>query len=57
MMPPTVSTPGRTRTCDPGIRNPMLYPAELPGRAELNFTVYFKRGTLRVLREERGRDE
>ena len=24
-------TPGRTRTCDRRIRNPMLYPAELPG--------------------------
>lgn len=29
------STPGRTRTCDPGIRNPMLYPAELPGHSFL----------------------
>jgi zinc transporter, ZIP family len=27
------SAPGRTRTCDPRLRRPLLYPAELPGRA------------------------
>ncbi len=27
--------PGRTRTCDPRIRNPMLYPAELRARRAL----------------------
>ena len=26
--------PGRTRTCDPRIRNPLLYPAELREREE-----------------------
>ena len=29
------STPDRTRTCDPGIRNPMLYPTELRARYSL----------------------
>ncbi len=32
-------TPGKTRTCDPGIRNPMLYPTELPGQSA--FTAWF----------------
>ena len=27
--------PGRIRTCDPRIRSPMLYPAELRGRADI----------------------
>jgi prolipoprotein diacylglyceryl transferase len=27
-----MSAPGRTRTCDPRLRRPPLYPAELPGR-------------------------
>jgi hypothetical protein len=26
------SAPGRTRTCDPRLRRPLLFPAELPGR-------------------------
>src|SRR5215211_1537039 len=28
----SISAPGRTRTCDPRLRRPLLYPAELPGR-------------------------
>ena len=28
----SLSAPGRTRTCDPRLRRPPLYPAELPGR-------------------------
>jgi hypothetical protein len=28
----TVGAPGRIRTCDPRIRNPVLYPSELRGR-------------------------
>ena len=30
--PNKVGAPGRDRTCDPGIRNPMLYPTELQAR-------------------------
>ena len=33
-------TPGRDRTCDPGIRNPMLCPTELRGY-RLMFTKVF----------------
>src|SRR5665811_2462249 len=29
---PIISAPGRIRTCDPRIRSPMLYPAELRGQ-------------------------
>ncbi len=32
--PPAESTPSRIRTCDLLVRNELLYPAELPGRAE-----------------------
>ena len=32
-IPYAASTPGRIRTYDRGIRNPVLYPAELPGRS------------------------
>jgi glycine/D-amino acid oxidase-like deaminating enzyme len=32
MSPTLVDAPGRTRTCDPRLRRPPLYPAELPGR-------------------------
>jgi hypothetical protein len=43
------STPGRTRTCDPGIRNPMLYPAELRARERIHVdsTVSMYLGTPR----------
>ena len=29
-----MDTPGRTRTCDPRLRRPSLYPAELRGRSQ-----------------------
>ena len=37
--PGEVGTPGRIRTCDPRLRRPMLYPAELRARA-LESTTY-----------------
>src|SRR3954451_7197246 len=33
------SAPGRTRTCDLRIRSPLLYPAELQGRAKLSLVA------------------
>ena len=30
--PPSINDPGRIRTCDLRIRNPLLYPTELRGR-------------------------
>ena len=47
-----VSTPGRIRTCDPGIRNPMLYPTELRGqkvvRRRSRLSPYSTRKTVRA---------
>jgi hypothetical protein len=38
------SAPGRTRTCDPRLRRPPLYPAELPGRGRARVDGAPRRG-------------
>ena len=45
----SVGTPGRTRTCGPRFRKPLLYPAEL----QAHFPVHHKRYFTRNKRKKR----
>ena len=51
---PGLSTPGRTRTCDPRLRRPLLYPTELRARAPRSLAS-FGRDTRSTSRSPFGR--
>ena len=43
------SAPGRTRTCDPRLRRPVLYPTELRARATADSAIVLRRRAYRKI--------